>query len=131
MSQPSTPSTTDLAATGGILAFLEARLADDERVARRTEADGLTPVERTLGAVRIKGADLRLGDVLVFLDNCHRIDRIAPYRGVRVDNGVLLADTRVAYAGGGFEMTIPSDGEVRVLPRPVLAPGSPEGRLPT
>jgi len=64
--------------------------------------DGLTLYERSVQAVRIPTADLRVTDVLVLMGACHRVDRI--------ELG------RVVYLAGGLEMALTSP-ECRILPR--------------
>ncbi len=79
--------------------------------------DGLTDWERSVGAVTVPAADLRVGDVLVVMGGCHRIDRFEPYTGPQVADGTFPWDTRVAFAGTS-EMTLTAP-EYRILPRPV------------
>lgn len=59
----------------------------------------------------ILGKDIQVGDDLVFLGQLKRIHRIAPYKGVLLQNGTFPAGTRVALwktdgCGGEAGMTI-------------------------
>ncbi len=78
--------------------------------------DELTDFERSVGAVSIASEDLRVGDVLVILKECHRVDRIKPYVGPQVDDGTFPPGTRVACYAGEREITLTSP-RCRILPR--------------
>ncbi len=80
---------------------------------------GLTDWERSVGAVTVPRDDLRVGDVLVVMGGCHRIDRFEPYTGTQVDDGTFPAGTRVVFAGT-LEMSLTAP-EYRILPRPVTS----------
>ncbi|MEU1736502.1 hypothetical protein [Streptosporangium sp. NPDC020145] len=106
--------------------------AKPQRTSRRKAAEELdaataaTPVllpvppppqlpDRPEIGVPIEGADLEIGDVIVFLGDHHRIDRFEPYTGsLRAELG---EGTRVACAGT-WGMTVGPTSTVRILPRP-------------
>jgi hypothetical protein len=64
--------------------------------------------------VPIKGRDLAVGDVIVFLGRHYPIDRFEPYVG-ELDN-VLGMGARTAYSGT-WDMAIGPDRTIRILPR--------------
>ena len=70
--------------------------------------------------IRIPGRDLRIGDVVVFLGNVHRVDRLDPYIGTLLS--LLGEGTRVAVAGD-WEMTVPPGQGVEILVRPEIGTG--------
>ncbi|MEV4093839.1 hypothetical protein [Streptosporangium saharense] len=105
--------------------------AKPQRTSRRKAAEELdaaaaTPVllpvppppqlpDRPEIGVPIKGRELEIGDVIVFLGDHHRIDRFEPYTGsLRAELG---EGTRVA-CSGTWGMTVGPTSTVRILPRP-------------
>ncbi len=81
------------------------------------EIDGLTAYERSVGAVPVAAADLRVGDVLVLIGGCHRVDRLTPYTGPQIGDGTFPPGTQVAHYGGDRQITLTAP-TYRILPRP-------------
>ena len=64
--------------------------------------------------VRIKGRDLAVGDVLVYLGRTYKIDRFEPYTGSLAQ--ALGKGVRTAYSGT-WGITVGPDAIKRILPR--------------